>query len=365
MLDGVSVAEYGPDLGYVLAGVDLVTNEELDDVWSTLQRCRTVCLGLFRCFFPDASSDELISPADIYIPFGSDVDAWKPDQVDCYITCQQSEGQAAGTPPKSVKLLSDANEVLASADLESLPVAKGVKGVGMCLGPVYSYIPQFVDWLTYWSAMGISGIHAYSPVLDHKKGSGFYRPTFLMHHFLLEWTLYKPLPHSHYFGQRPLYNDCIYRHRHLYDFIFMWDADEFIHFPKRFPDSLLTWLSTTVPANTSGASLQIAEYNVECKNQYKRPMNVPVTAKTNFTELYQTYSGYSVFQMDLNPPPLANCTDQGWCLVKSLVRPLAILAYNVHHPQAVYEGWVEATVHVDPGIAFYKHLRCVWKDETV
>jgi Glycosyltransferase family 92 len=159
-----------------------------------------------------------------------------------------------------------------------------------------------------------------------------------------------------------LYNDCIYRHRHTYEFIFMWDADEFISFPNKLEGSLLSWLRATIPANTSGVSLRCAGYEVLCQNVLMWPLNIPNTSETNFSKLYQTYTGYSVFAEDKRPPPIVKCKAEGYCLIKTVIRPLSILAYNVHSPQILYEGWSRC-FKLDPSIAFYKHVRCRWKNK--
>ncbi len=171
--------------------------------------------------------------------------------------------------------------------------------------------------------------------------------------------MYSPHPKSHYFGQRLLYNDCVYRHRHVYEFIFLWDADEFIYFPKNAPSSILDWLANTIPLNSSGASFRCAYYPVVCEVKLKRPVNTA----TNYTARSQTYTGYYVFQEGFSPPPLVKCHKDGMCLQKSVVRPLAIMAVIVHRPQSLNPGWM-AWVHVEPAIAYYKHLRCHWKEET-
>eukprot|EP00884_Botryococcus_braunii_P022178 jgi/Botrbrau1/8644/Bobra.0196s0038.1 len=314
----------------------------------------TAGLRVLRCVFGSNATQHQTFAAEVGIPFQPQDDQ---QFVDCYITCKLNA--MSGTLLDSLTLWSNTH-LLAEVPLESVVLSNATKGIGMCLGPVYSYIPQFVDWLMYHSVLGAEGIHAYSPVLDQsqKKGSGFFRPPFLLYHFLLDWTLYKTPLHYPYFGQRLAYNDCIYRHRHLYMFIFVYDADEFIYFPSKMPDSLVTWLATTVPANASAASLHCARYDAGCRNEFKFPRNVQNTTNFNQSELYQTYN-HSFFHVDLYPVKIVGCrASDGWCTMKSIVRPLAIKAYNVHYPQVVYPGWEFYTSAVDPEVAIYKHIRC-------
>eukprot|EP00884_Botryococcus_braunii_P020954 jgi/Botrbrau1/7542/Bobra.0019s0029.2 len=320
-----------------------------------------VCQKFQRCVFPNITTSELEPGAETLMPFWSRKQM-DHDFVDCYVTCRLNVEMKRR--PESVTVLFK-EEVVASTSLEPVIIGNVSKGIGMCLGPVYSYIPQFADWLMYHSALGVEGIHAYSPVLDprQKKGRGFYRPPFLLHHFLLEWTLYRTPLHYAYFGQKLLYNDCIYRHRHLYQFIFIYDADEFIYFPSGIPSSLLTWLTNITPSNASAASLHCARYDAGCKNEFRFPRNAANGTKSDHPELYQSYN-YSVFNIDFNPIEIIGCrTSDGFCTMKSIVRPLAIKAYNVHYPQAVYPGWEWLTFSVDPHVAIYKHIRCEWTDK--
>ena len=33
------------------------------------------------------------------------------------------------------------------------------KGVGMCVGPIFSETPTLLDWLQYYTALGVTRIH--------------------------------------------------------------------------------------------------------------------------------------------------------------------------------------------------------------
>lgn len=51
---------------------------------------------------------------------------------------------------------------------------------------------------------------------------------------LLHWKTFYPSPWSmHYYGQRLMYNDCVFRWRHVYEHLVFLDRDEFLHFPQQ------------------------------------------------------------------------------------------------------------------------------------
>ena len=55
-----------------------------------------------------------------------------------------------------------------------------------------------------------------------------------VHHRLLHWRTFYPSPWStHYYGQWLIYNDCVFRWRHMYEYLVFLDRDEFLHFPQQ------------------------------------------------------------------------------------------------------------------------------------
>lgn len=83
------------------------------------------------------------------------------------------------------------------------------KGVGMCVGPIFSETPTFLDWLQYYADLGVDGIHMYATVADfilhrndymHMPGSR--RSVQFQSHHLITWRAFHPSRWSqHYYGQ--------------------------------------------------------------------------------------------------------------------------------------------------------------------
>eukprot|EP00884_Botryococcus_braunii_P001450 jgi/Botrbrau1/11305/Bobra.0038s0067.2 len=329
----------------------------------------TKCTDIKFCRYSVEEEFSEDTPAGTLIPF----EVAPGNTVDCILSCQLHVERTREAPPvSSVTLLDEQrNELHAFVPIEKLEVAGiGYKGVGMCLGPFYSYVPQFLDWLTHWSRFGIAGIHAYVPLYDQDQpvakelgqGQPYRRPPLLMHH-LLSWLTYKPVPRSDYHAQRLIYNDCIYRHRHLYDFIVVMDSDEFIYFhpEANYTETLRGWMLRNTNEDSAGLCFQ--EYEsppVRCYHHLNRPINriskQEQEEKVHYSIRYKGYKMNKEMSGPL-PAPLKTCTDRELCRLKCVVRPLAVRAYNVHGPQHLEEGW-EACADVDPALALYKHIRC-------
>lgn len=147
--------------------------------------------------------------------------------------------------------------------LETLAVAqKEHMGVDVCLGPIYTPQPQFLDWLEDTLAFNVSAVHAYAAMYGKaewkRKRFGMpYRPLELYMQSRLHWKVYFPLEDAHYHSQYWLYNDCLFRHRYEAAFLLFIDVDERLHFRQgRVPD-LHTWLSHVTPADGAGVCGQV------------------------------------------------------------------------------------------------------------
>lgn len=156
-------------------------------------------------------------PAGTLIPFAEP----EGETVECFVSCELHPERVRESPPKTrVTLLDgDRKEMHEGVEIEKLEVAGSEhKGVGMCVGPIFSESPQFLDWLTFWSKIGLKGIHAYVPLYEEDDpavqnlglGQSYRRPRLPMHN-LLSWTTYNPAARSNYHSQKMAYNDCIYR----------------------------------------------------------------------------------------------------------------------------------------------------------
>lgn len=147
--------------------------------------------------------------------------------------------------------------------LETINVpSEEATGVHVCLGPIYSPQPQFLDWLDDTLAYNVSVLHAYAAMYSKaewkRKRFGMpYRPLELYMQRKLHWKVYLPLEDAHYHSQYWMNNDCLFRHRHEAEFLLFIDVDERLHFREGRVPNLYAWLSKMIPANGTGVCGQV------------------------------------------------------------------------------------------------------------
>eukprot|EP00884_Botryococcus_braunii_P006115 jgi/Botrbrau1/15504/Bobra.43_2s0121.1 len=238
------------------------------------------------------------------------------------------------------------------------------RGVDICVGPIYSQHPQFLNWFEHMMGHNVSAVHAYATmytreVWERKRFGQPYRPPDLYMLSKLHWRVYVPYEDAHYHSQYWLYNDCLFRHRQSADFLLFIDADEFLHFRGREVPDLHSWLANVVPPHSVGVCGRIPETegygSVPCRRLMYRPMNVPLEEQ----QLQRAgYEGVQYTPLNINissvlPDPVyrGTCdasTLQGIvrkggkaCHTKCAVRPTGVLVYHVHYPWPGYlePGW--------------------------
>eukprot|EP00884_Botryococcus_braunii_P022218 jgi/Botrbrau1/8680/Bobra.0087s0033.1 len=310
----------------------------------------------------------------VSVPFAAQDDPVDPqypwDPSDCYITCKLP------TPPA-------AN---ASVNIREIRLLDQ---------------EQLAEWLEAWSSLGAQGIHAYALIWESS-----HQPTFPIFHRLLTWTLYLPasqpqltqtgimgthaavlLHHMlqtqsasalicelnittrirtrvvfdtqwcRFVAQKIAYNDCIYKHRHVYEFVFLMDADEFMYFPSGQPRSLLRWLRQTVPPRSAGVTFAELPASVPCRIETLRPIN-SFRGAPNVTLTHTVYSAPQILRDRPAYIPV-DCPGFGTCPQKMAVRPLAVQAMNIHNLQILQPGW-EEPITLKKTTACYRHVRCTW-----
>ncbi|CAL8469654.1 g9195 [Coccomyxa elongata] len=317
-------------------------------------------------------------------------DTWGVDQPqlrECFVICKLPE---PGLTFTWVHLRDAEDRLLKSHLLEELETPRNAthehpkKSVGMCVGPVFSAAPTFLDWLQYYADMGVEGIHMYAVVADFilsPNGGGYmhnpgnYRALSIENHRLLRWKIFHPSPWSlHYYGQWLIYNDCAFRWRHYYDYLLFVDRDEFVHFVGKQPHevNLAVEMAARFQPTTASISFFGALYPVRCLTKRIQVLGAHGSADgksplSGIGNLFtQVYEGYDLWAKDKVQPNFLNCSTAYHgpnagraCHPKSVIRPLAIKDMNVHFLAGVQEGFDEQPVAVDPQTAFLKHLRCL------
>ena len=103
--------------------------------------------------------------------------------------------------------------------------------IAVCLGVVYESPPWLNEWLRYQKAIGIDHIHMIADDTFEEAG-GFkneYLQQLIQEGFLSTDIYHAWLNSSQVYGhsQGLAYQDCVYRFRYQYDYMFMLDTDDF------------------------------------------------------------------------------------------------------------------------------------------
>ncbi|CAK0784444.1 hypothetical protein CVIRNUC_007648 [Coccomyxa viridis] len=339
------------------------------DVCKSISSCTVAITG--------AAEETLTVPAIAEVPF-INLTA-KPELRECFLKCKLPH---QGLRLEHVTIESSDGQALATwavEEVDKLPQGKP-KGVGMCVGPIFSSTPTTLDWLQYYAELGVSGIHMYAVVADfvlkpsnymHEPGS--LRALQLEHHRLVTWRAFHPSKWSaHYYGQWLIFNDCVFRTRNVYEYIMFHDRDEFIHFVGYAPKKvhLLSMFARLfgerdVPSITYWGALIHTHCHVEAVGRVGSRR-----ARIGEEVEVQTYSGYDVWEEDLRAPNFTGCT---WktCHPKSVIRPLGVEVMNIHHYHLAAEGFRKEYKMVGPEAVLIKHVRCllkpvssVWESDT-
>ncbi|EIE21369.1 hypothetical protein COCSUDRAFT_56588 [Coccomyxa subellipsoidea C-169] len=351
---------------------------------------REACTAAATCRLQGTGVDVSVA-ARVDMPFSALLEKDIPEPLECFHTCLLPTGSESAQLA-SVTVLSKTSRVVLSQRVERIEVLGAhKKSVGICTAPVFTDVPQYLDWVDHHRALGVEGFHLYAVIMDlsrardalgrgrpgHKK-----RLTVQQSHRVRWHTRHVTdydLP-SHYFGQAMLTNDCLYRHRQTYEFLLFLDRDEFLHFVDTPPRAVnLAWEFHSRLSGTNRTSLAFmsAVYRVHCLVAYvpdlaERPVHRGADAEVEpqFAEPYQVYKGYSIWQTDARKPNFSNCTSVETlagnvpasgrqCHSKSVVRPLTVDFMGTHsvvQPRASY-SWSPMAFHTDQ--AFLKHLRCM------
>lgn len=177
----------------------------------------------------------------------------------CILTCPLDSAVGAEDIPATVSLINSVGlpeSDTVRVDQIAAPESPTM-GVGVCVGPVYSEMPQMSDWLEHLMLLNVSAVWAYAPFytktewIDHRTGQA-YRPPTMLSQRALHWTVYRTITRGHYHSQTWVYNDCLFRHRHEAEFILIADADEFLHFHAAPVSDLFAWLNHVTPPDVVG-----------------------------------------------------------------------------------------------------------------
>ncbi|BDA44744.1 hypothetical protein COCOBI_06-2220 [Coccomyxa sp. Obi] len=239
--------------------------------------------------------------------------------------------------------------------VEDVP-AERAGAVVACVAPLFSLRPDIHHWLYYYTQLGVSRFHMYTPSLHAHEATHYNEPhevwmtvrgfNFRMgethtdpfhpfDHPLVTWHHYSPSNRENYFGQVLMYNECLMRSKYAYDYAVLFDVDEFIYINtttlgRKGPVPLPQFLRATFPSKV--ASLEFSAYAY--------PKNCPATTTGSFFERHKIRDK-NVLKHH----------------IKVVVKPKFVTEVFVHFVIAVVDGW--EVKHVVPlESAFLKHI--VW-----
>ena len=279
---------------------------------------------------------------------------WRPLIVSC--ASVPSWAGSTNNTALTLRYQNAANQSVLSSHpttVESISVEM-VSDIGACIGPLFSEVPTFHDWLFYHWGLKVAEFNIYLPhgkFIDTENYTR-YQGTFPEHghrakHHTTEfyssavwWRHYHPVQSSVYFAQTIIYNECVYRNRHRHRFLVMLDTDEFISVAN---STLLALLDAELTSDYAGVLLPMSWHHVFCPS----------------ASGIQTYSDFDVFQ-DRKPDAayFAKTKEQDWYAGgKSIIRPINVVTEHVHNPLMTPSG-IEWGKRLHPSQIALKHVRC-------
>lgn len=333
-------------------------------------------------------------------PLAGDINV---DLLLCFVYCRAKDIQDIGRTKVQIIVEGHASDSQIIEPVEYHPKASGV---GMCVGPVLAQRPTVQDWLGWYTALGVSGIHAYTPSFDsstelykaarneqadgswkgkeshHLRLAERHREQLFSHH-LLTWQSYHydlrwlKEESAHAFCQRALYNDCLMRHRYKYRYLLFFDMDEFLEIRNLHHESIApsqraleTLLDQHDTPNT--AELIIHSQNSEFLQGLApvicHEVTLPFTTHRDGAVSLQifSYDGYPTSR-NLVRPDLKNCSvdweminkhSHRWCHSKPILKPQKVKVQWVHNAVEYENPSVDVRTIIPGDSAFLNHVRC-------
>ena len=287
-------------------------------------------------------------------PGREDTRFWKPLKLQCL---DPPAWISSGDARVSVQIVGPSQQLVVLAQklmIEPIQMQQTAT-IGACVGPLFSAAPTLHDWMYYHRDMQVSEFHIYVPhgkFIDSanysreagshpgvglratQRATPFYSSVVSWHHF---W----PMPDSYYFAQMTIYNECVFRNRHRYQYLVLIDVDEFLVMSN---GTLLEFLEHQLTASTAGILLPISWHAVTC------PRNDGI----------QTYIGYDPFA-DRRPDMQyfdGQDKKEWYGGSKSVVRPLNVVDQHVHVPLIGTPNVADLVKRILPSEAAMKHVRC-------
>jgi len=213
---------------------------------------------------------------------------------------------------------------------------------------------QMYEWFNHNTLLGVEGFDVYwtnssvTPESDESKTS----PPSPFSYPGVRWVKFQhlPLEERYLYSQTTVYNECVYRNRHTYEYLMMFDTDEFLVLKdRRYADErgLERWLRHTFSPLQAAIGVYRYAYRDDC--QEGDAQAVGSTYLEKFTHRIEEPESKTV----LNSKRFAD---------KLIIKPLRCHRFYMHFLQSTREGFELQTMNTQPSLVFLKHLRSYGQD---
>jgi hypothetical protein len=225
--------------------------------------------------------------------------------------------------------------------------------VGACNAVVNSDKSEMLyEWLQHYTDLGVDGFHIYftnqsvnwndSSSRDKYSDENVPKP---FNFPRVSWVHFEHLPLEDRFlySQQSVYNDCVYRLRHSYEYLVMFDMDEFLVIrDPRFARSggLKSLLHHVFPPHYAAVGVYRYAYRDDCR---KDPLQ---------TKLYHEKATHR-----LKEPESQSVLNSKHFADKLIIKPNRVDIFYMHFLASVREGYVVDASNTLPSMVFLKHLR--------
>ncbi len=215
-----------------------------------------------------------------------------------------------------------------------------------CLGVAYSH-QDSSEWVTYHSKLGVEKFHQYYVAGIHTDSKDPVRPVSHGHLQNMSWQELFPLgPELRYlFSQITMYNECLYRFRHAYEYLLVIDTDEYVRIAlpqyQNVPLPLPAFLSENMPEHVAAMLLLIWAYPLQCQPESG---SGTLVARSMLREPTAQVPGLYEYVSWINGRN------------KMIIRPVGVLELCVHRICTVADDW-DKQVFIPHDQAYVKHFR--------
>ena len=225
--------------------------------------------------------------------------------------------------------------------------------MGACNGVINSNrFDLTYEWLHFYTKLGVEGFTIYfttqavqwderkpATVVDTDVLSPFSFP-------LVSWMHFQhlSLDDRFLFSQTTIYNDCVYRLRHEYEYLLMFDIDEFLvlrdsRYTRK--GGLKSLLRNAFPPQYAAIGIYRYAYRDDCG------IEAPVQAD-EYHERFTHRLRETESQIVLRSKRFAD---------KLIIKPDRVDIFYMHFLGSARPGFVSDTMNTQPSILFLKHLR--------